>query len=240
MIGGQHAAAPRRERQQKAIAFDRQDQREVVILFALGLGRRIQENSLPPPAGRSRIRRRRLVPASAVTGLRVHHFDLDFRIAETRQPFRRARIAAGAIDDEVRLEPAHGAVADLANFHARHARRVTRRGQQSGDVGPFDQFDARIFLDAIADDRLDQQAAAQQHQMSGVAALAPSFRIQDGQLERRVEVEAAAFAHRSFEPGKERAQLAPPAVEQAREDAGSAARPCDARRPRAARRARSK
>src|SRR5580704_10476166 len=50
--------------------------------------------------------------------------------------------------------------------------------------------------------------------MSGVAALAPSFGIQDGQLERSIEVEAAALAHRIFEPREQRAQLAPPAVEQ--------------------------
>src|SRR5208337_2527979 len=50
--------------------------------------------------------------------------------------------------------------------------------------------------------------------MSGVAALRPTFRIQNGELERCVEVEAAAFAHRSFEPRKQRAQLVPSAVEQ--------------------------
>ena len=50
--------------------------------------------------------------------------------------------------------------------------------------------------------------------MAGVTALGPSVGIQDGELERSVEVEAAAFAHRIFEPRKERAQLTPPAIEQ--------------------------
>src|SRR5271154_6614416 len=99
MVGRQNAVAPRRERQQKTIAFSRQDQREVVILVAVRLPRGTERNPLPPPVGGEFVRGRRLVPAGAVAGLPVNDFDLDFRIAKTREPFRRARTASTAIDD---------------------------------------------------------------------------------------------------------------------------------------------
>src|SRR5580704_10639206 len=215
MVGGQHTAAPRSQRQKKAIAFDRQDQCDVVSLFARRLGRRTKKDPFPPPVGGTLICRRRLVPASAVTSLRVHDFELDFWIAEARQPLRRARTATAAIDHQVSIEARQRAVADLPSFDARHTRSITRRKQQRRDFGPFDEFDAGIFLDTVANDRLDQQATGEQHLMSGAAPRGPSFRIQSSEFEARIHVETTALPHRIVETGEQRAQFSTSAIEQA-------------------------
>ena len=141
VVRRQLPSAPRRQRQQKAVAFDRQDQRKIVILRPLRLRRRIQEDSLPPPVSGTLVRRRRLVPAGAVARVRIDFFSLDRGIAEPPQPFCRARAAPAAIHHQVRLDTTCRVPSPTLRASRPSTRGiVTRRKQPARDLGPFDEL----------------------------------------------------------------------------------------------------